>query len=270
MFCEFVKSRLQVAKRSSSQLITFVMSGPGAPDVLVLASRGLRSIHGVVERRRRLTAVVLSIGLHGLLLFALLPSSQPSLSAGGMGGTDVGEGEGLSLDLTALQSVQSEALQIRELEMDELDTISESDVQETLAVPITEALEVTLPTTSVVLSSNATPSTEASAQAQKAAAAMGGEGQGGTSTGTVDELWNAIAPCWRRLADKETLPVTLTVSFAGNGMLAKPPVIERPVGENSNMQTLRSESLAITALSECGVYQMAAGREGVAIHFPKP
>ena len=44
----------------------------------------------------------------------------------------------------------------------------------------------------------------------------------------------------------------------------------RAAEDASNPSALRSESLAITALAECGAYQMAAGLENVSIHFPKP
>jgi hypothetical protein len=53
-------------------------------------------------------------------------------------------------------------------------------------------------------------------------------------------------------------------------MLAKPPEIMRMAEDAANAKALRSESLAITALAECGAYQMAAGRENVSIQFPRP
>lgn len=188
-------------------------------------------------KHRRPVAIALSIGLHILFVICLLPHSRSGFSTGGRGGHFQGDGEGLSLDLAALADAQG---------------LSE-------VVPDASSL------------SQPQPAQDASAApAQAAANRQGGEGQGGTSSGTFDDLWAAIAPCWRRIADSETLPVNLTVSFAGNGMLARPPEIMRKAEDASNARALRSESLAITALAECGVYQMAAGRENVSIQFPMP
>lgn len=89
------------------------------------------------------------------------------------------------------------------------------------------------------------------------------------SNPTPNDLWKAIAPCWNRIADKNTLPVTLEVSFSPMGNLAKPPVIRRDPSKRITDQMLRSESQAIEALSQCGPYLMVFGQEGVQVAFPR-
>lgn len=222
------------------------------------------------RKHRRLVAIALSIGLHILFVMCLLPHSQRGFSIGGQGGHFQGDGEGLSLDLMAMALPTKQVVEIRE---PELDPLSELDTPERLdnTAALADAESLSEVVADALSLSQPEPAQNATARpAQASAARQGGEGQGGTSSGTFDDLWAAIAPCWRRIADSETLPVNLTVSFAGNGMLAKPPEIMRQTEDASNAKALRSESLAIAALAECGAYQMAAGRENVGIYFPRP
>lgn len=86
---------------------------------------------------------------------------------------------------------------------------------------------------------------------------------------TLNDLWKQIEPCWKRTADKNTLPVTLEVSFSPLGNLSKQAVIKRSSGVPLTAQVLRSESQAITALSQCGPYLMAFGQDGVQVMLPK-
>lgn len=90
----------------------------------------------------------------------------------------------------------------------------------------------------------------------------------GRKSKTMNDLWKAIEPCWRRVADKNTVSVTLSVSFSPLGNLAKPPQIVRENGASLNDKRLRSESLAITALAQCGPYLMAFGQSDVSVRFP--
>ncbi len=87
---------------------------------------------------------------------------------------------------------------------------------------------------------------------------------------TSNDLWKAIEPCWKRLADKTTLGVTLSVSFSPLGNLSRPPLILRDSNTPITDQQLRSENLAITALSQCGPYLMAFGQNDVKVNFPNP
>lgn len=85
---------------------------------------------------------------------------------------------------------------------------------------------------------------------------------------TPNDLWKAIEPCWRRVVTKETEAVTLSVSFSPLGNLAKPPAIERPTDARPDDRRLKSESLAINALAQCGPYLMAFGQSDVSVQFP--
>lgn len=87
---------------------------------------------------------------------------------------------------------------------------------------------------------------------------------------TMNDLWKAIEPCWRRLADKNTESVTLQISFSPLGNLAKPPTILRAPGAHLDDRLLRSENQAITALAQCGPYLMAYGQQDVKVQFPAP
>lgn len=90
----------------------------------------------------------------------------------------------------------------------------------------------------------------------------------GRNSQSMNDLWKAIAPCWHRLANKQAASVRLTVSFSGLGNLSKPPVIIRTAGAPLNDRQLKSESLAIAALSQCGPYPMALGQKDVTVDFP--
>jgi hypothetical protein len=100
-----------------------------------------------------------------------------------------------------------------------------------------------------------------------AAATAGAHGQNGQ---TDTDLWNAIAPCWNKVIDRNTVPTTLTISFDGNGGIAAPPVIERDPAKPVTPQNLRSESLALQALAACGAYPMAKGKQNITVQFPLP
>jgi len=88
------------------------------------------------------------------------------------------------------------------------------------------------------------------------------------TSASMNDLWKAIEPCWRRLADKNTTGVTLSVSFSPLGNLSKPPVIVRDPAAHLTDRQLRSESLAINALAQCGPYLMAFGQNDVSVQFP--
>ena len=85
---------------------------------------------------------------------------------------------------------------------------------------------------------------------------------------TPNDLWKAIEPCWRRVVTHDTEGVTLSVSFSPLGNLAQPPVIERPNGAKLDDRRLKSVSLAINALAQCGPYLMAFGQSDVSVQFP--
>jgi hypothetical protein len=221
-----------------------------------------------ISKHRRPIAIAASVGLHVLLVFCVMPHNHAGFSTGGLGDTYTDEAGGLSLDLTAIALPDALALETREVEEEALDA---NETLNDLATTTADTLILSdAPSLTRSPIAPAPAHQSAAKAAQASAAQQGGQGPSGTSAGTGDDLWNAIAPCWRRLADLDTVSVNLTVTFASNGMLAKPPEIMRQAEDASNPAALRSESLAITALAECGAYEMAAGRELVSIHFPRP
>jgi len=224
-----------------------------------LPPRALR-ILGVIRRhalkRRRALAVAGSVALHILLILALLSQPSPQgLSGGGSNGTASGAGSDetyAAVNLVPALPAPAAAIAVKPPDDPAADILDSPP--ETLK-PQTDALKT------------------ADSVAQLAtivAAAPGGAGQAGTTSGASDDLWAAIAPCWKRDAGSDTLPVALKITFGATGGLAKPPEIVRATDTAITPQSLRSEAQALTALAECGVYPMAADRQDVEVHFPRP
>lgn len=112
---------------------------------------------------------------------------------------------------------------------------------------------------------------EASALQQIGGASGLGEESGNASqlpTQTMGELWRAIEPCWKRLADKNTAGVTMHVSFTQLGNPAVTPMGAGAYDAGSQSNGPSSETLAINALAECGPYLMVYGKDNVQIAFP--
>jgi len=216
-------------------------------------------------------AVAVSLGFHVLFVLALLPHAQSGLSTGGSNGTTVGasDGDGYAIDLYAVEhpaaSAQLKPPTPEDLADDQLSEVKPVlDAQSVVAVAANSPAD--LPQITAL---NPAPPDIAEATAQlQTPAASGGVGQDGTTAGQGDDLWAAIAPCWKRIAGKDTLAVTLEVTFSGDGRLSKPPVIDRNASAIIDTQSLRSEAKAIDALAQCGAYQMAADKEGVKVNFP--
>lgn len=231
-----------------------------------LVSRILR----LADRRRRIVAVAGAVFLHVLFLLMILPQTSKGLSSGGSGGlAEGGDGEGMTLDLTTLKvRPQLATAVVAQAQEDFTPAVAKDEpvvkiADNALSMPDIAAPAITPPEP---------PSPQAAPAQSKAqlAGAAGGAGQDGTSIGSGDELWAAIAPCWKRIAARDALPVRLTVSFAGNGLLQRAPQIVRDPSAPIDVHTQLSEAEAIQALSECGAYTMAAGRENVTISFPRP
>ena len=222
-----------------------------------------------LQRRRKPVAIVGSVVLHLLALLFLLPQAEaPGGFAGGAGGNDSGAGEGISLDLTALNDASKDALTVKTTTPEGTDIVAPIDQ---LMVADAQPQPQLSDLSDAVAQTTPQPQPQAAeANAQEAAAAAGGPGQDGTTAGDGDALWAAIAPCWRKMASADALPVQLSVSFSSDGHLAVPPDIIRDPDQQGGMTGLRSETQAIQALAACGAYAMAAGKQNVQIHFPKP
>lgn len=69
-------------------------------------------------------------------------------------------------------------------------------------------------------------------------------------------LWGQVEPCWRKLAPKGGVPVTLKVTLDDRGRLAAPPKILRPPVGRPDEQRLLSEALALQAIQACLPYRV--------------
>lgn len=75
---------------------------------------------------------------------------------------------------------------------------------------------------------------------------------------SAGDLWGQVEPCWRRLAGRSTVPVTLEVTLDGKGGLAGPPRIVRPEGGRPSEQRLLAEARALEAIRACLPYNTPA------------
>lgn len=213
---------------------------------------------GVLVLRRRMTAVVMSLALHGLLMAALLMSISSTVSGDSIGTTNSGSGTGneLGVELVATQSATPDVLKVKRpnpTEVADTSDITPPPVA-TPAIPVA-ALTVSdmQPITQISDLDQSTP-TDSTVDT--------GERGGGTS-GSNNTLWKQIEPCWRRLATKNTHAATLQVSFSPLGNISR--IADAAVASDSG-----SEAQAIQALSECGPYVSASSQKDVRIAFPAP
>ncbi len=250
-----------------------------APDALVRwfalakSSSAWKTLHPyaapanhLLHRHRKPIAVSTSILLHLLLLLALIPHALEGMAGGAGGSANDGDGKGLAVELVSADELKQADLTAKTTNADDNKALDVAQALDSQAeTPSLQTADAELPTLS-----QDTPSLPAPSAPAQTSQAAGGAGSGGQLAGTGDDLWAAIAPCWKRLAGSDALPVTLTVSFAGNGLLATSPDVVRDPGTAVDVQVQRSEGEAIQAVSECGAYAMAANRENVVIKFPKP
>ncbi|WP_155847420.1 hypothetical protein [Asticcacaulis sp. AC402] len=217
---------------------------------------------------RRVVAVTGSVTLHLLLLLAILPSAQTSgFTAGGSVGNGMGRGEGVDLTLYEIAQPAPGSMAVKTPEAEDMEDLRQPDVAERLEAPLLELADTTFTDFATLkipdMPSAADSTSEAEAQTNK-----GATGTGGLTKGAGDDLWAAIAPCWRKIVDEHTVPVTLEVTFSSGGALAEPPVIMRGDASANDPGRLVSESKAIQALAECSAYPMASGQTHVSIIFP--
>lgn len=84
------------------------------------------------------------------------------------------------------------------------------------------------------------------------AAARSGEHNQDASSG---DLWGQIEPCWRKMPENSTVPVTLDVTLNDRGALAVPPRIIRPMAAALTDQRLVAEARAVAAVAACAPLQ---------------
>ena len=222
-----------------------------------------------LTRHRRVCAVTFSVAVHLLLIlcFLLPPPASFGLSGGGAIGNGSGVGDGEHVEMFDGRLPQNLALTVKPQEAEDSEDLTTTELAavDDLSLDTPQVSDLA-PSLSDISPEKSVPKSQAAADS---AANMGATGTGGLTAGDGDDLWAAIAPCWKKVADDSTLPVTLDVTFGADGGLALPPVIERDPTAALDSQVLVSESRAIQALAACGVYPMASGRANVKIEFPR-
>lgn len=221
---------------------------------------------------RRPLAIIVSLGLHALLISALTISSASQFADKTIDGDGQSEVEGIEIDLLGLHDSAEAMAQAYQPPVSPQTSPIDAFMQMTGPAPaITEASFQKSPSAQSIteaLGENPFTPHDEPAGAPKSSTEAHVKTQN-SDRQTPNDLWKAIAPCWNRIADKNSLPVTLEVSFSPMGNLSKPPVIKRDPTMQITDRMLRSESQAISALSQCGPYLMAFGQSGVQVRFPK-
>lgn len=244
--------------------IKIVAAHPTVQYVRALARKLTARVGTLAHRHRRIAASVFSVGLHVLFALFLLIQPRPTLSSGeGYSGQGTAPGDGMAVTLVDGEELSRMLLTVKPTSED----TPEDKIVPLQVVATDTPLELAETKAAPQLLSD--PSPDSLPDQPQDAGRSGSQGDAGDGS-TGDDLWGAIAPCWNRLADSRTLPVTLKVSFDANGGIASPPVIEADAVDQSDVQVQRSETIAMQALAACGTYTMAENRAGVKVNFPRP
>ncbi|WP_338736351.1 hypothetical protein [Asticcacaulis sp. DW145] len=227
-----------------------------------------------VKSGQKAFGLLLAVCLHLGLLYVFAVSSSKGLPIEGMDGSegDLMQGAEIAMDVSLVESTtprQSEDTPNATSAMEKFMALSEATPMDT-AVALTVAQPKASSLAQALGEDLFTPQGAETATGLTTNAATSMVKVEGRDRKTPNDLWKAIEPCWQRIADKDTLSVTLEVTFSPLGNLAKPPVIKRDLSKPLTDQALRSETRAITALSQCGPYLMAFGQSGIEVDFPKP
>jgi hypothetical protein len=228
------------------------------------------------SNRARSIGLVVAILVHVGILSVMMLSSASTLNVAGLEGTsnDLALGEATAIDVTLRPEVMPSSQPAGAKPLSPFERFRPLiDVDSDLIKP--EPLNKTQPSKSLaealgedVFKPKLVPLGAKEGMAAKTNAAEAHIKVNGQNTKSLNDLWKAIEPCWRRNATKDTQGVTLVISFSPHGNLSKPPLIDRPRGANLDAGRLRSEAQAINALSQCGPYLMAFGQENVSVSFP--
>lgn len=236
----------------------------------VVRLRGImRGVVGHIDRlarkHKKLMAVAFSLGLHVLFVLFLLMRQPAGLGGSGNNGQGTSVGDGMAVTLVDGEELDRMLLAVKAPASD----TPETTIVALQAAPVPTPLELTQTQVVPQLVSDPPSLYQPDQPDSQEAAHAGSEGDGGAGS-SGDDLWGAIAPCWNRLADNHTLPVTLEVNFSTDGNIASPPVIDADPTQQSDANVQRSETIAMQALAQCGAYAMAKGRAGVKVNFPRP
>jgi hypothetical protein len=234
----------------------------------------MSGVGNFISKNKKGIAISVSVAMHALVFCALAISSSSQLADKSLKGDGEAEVEGIQLDLVGLHDsteTMAQAYQPPSPQTPQMASLMQMADADT--PPSDWALKSSTPAPKSLNEALGENPFQPQSQTQSAAAARNSTEAhvkvSDRSNPTPNDLWKAIAPCWNRLADKNTLPVTLEVSFSPMGNLAKPPIIRRYPSQHISDQMLRSESQAIAALAQCGPYLMVFGQENVSVGFPK-
>jgi hypothetical protein len=214
-------------------------------------------------RRGRVTAALVSLGLHLLALAALFGSASGKLLATDAGDQDRGQ---MTVSVIAASSLRPAATPTATQGLEPL-LARYGSAQPPVylaAAPTSSGLTQWLARLGSAAPANpmdakvdsaarvsATFSARPGEQAlRETSEARHGRDKTSDTAGSTGGLWGAIQPCWNRLASASTVPVTLEASLDGRGRLATPPRIVRDNGGVSEAR-LRAEANALAALSAC-------------------
>lgn len=216
--------------------------------------RAIACLDSATSNQRKGIAVAVSLLLHLALLLSMLPDRTGGLK---IGSTGVGEFNGSGIAITLVPGPKR--TQDQHTNIQNVTVTPDAGVMSDAKMPTTPSDE----TTSKSASEN---HSESDAQFESDS----GEEQGafGQNGQAFLDLWNAVSPCWRRIAGDGALPATLTVSFDNHGGLSAPPIIERAPEAFPSEDSLHAEAMALQALAECGSYSMAKNLQNVKIKFP--
>ncbi len=233
----------------------------------------LANLKASAVRHRKPLAVTGSVGLHLIIIWYLLQPSSNALSE--LDKRSYGEvtQAGMNIDLERQAPVPPmPAAPPKPPQTQALATFAAMSEPTTATTPASLSAPAPAKSLSEVFGKNVfapSPATPPKAETQHPSDQESHVKLADTSNRqTPNDLWKAIEPCWRRVATKDTEAVSLSVSFSPLGNLAKPPVIERPSGAHLDDRRLKSESMAINALAQCGPYLMAFGQSNVSVQFP--
>jgi hypothetical protein len=263
-------------------------------ELIAWSSRLGQPLSSHARKRRRLSAVSVSIALHAAFILSLVISSGGALLTGGSLVGDVGDAEVVPVALAGApgeasrKSTPEDDLQklLTKLRSDDSSVVVEPPKPD--VKPNTKLDKLFDPLDRAHANSSGDPGSGGRAKQDK-----GGKGSSANGAATADErskadpsrakpdvnpgkaassgsLWGQIERCWRKLPDRSTVPVTLEIALSPEGLIATPPKIIRPNAEAPSEKRLISEARALEAVRSCVPYHgpdLAANGGVVRVNF---
>lgn len=228
--------------------------------------------------RAKASAVFVSVVLHGLIFLLLIATARGALLTGGAVVGATGDSEVVPVSLAGM-SGEGRATPTPERDLEGLLTRLRTDVSDVVVEP---AKTVAKPTTSLdrlfdELDGAQGMKSRTSGSGGHAKDHRGGKGSDVAGSAGADQgrkaeptkakpdevsgaatssggLWGQIEPCWRKLPNRSTIPVTLEIALGPEGRIATPPKIIRPTAEAPTEARLLSEARALESVQACVPY----------------